>query len=84
MLSTASSALRRIRGRLLGGGYTFDHVEFSSRVHGPGGASARVSHHPPPASHDASLSIHWYYDAHSKVQFRWKIYAQGPCDTKLD
>jgi hypothetical protein len=71
-------------GHHLGGGYTYDHVEFSSHVQGPGGASARVSQYPVAHSHDGSMTIHWYYDEYSKVQFQWKIYAQGPCDTKPD
>jgi hypothetical protein len=71
-------------GRPLGGGYRFDHVEFSSHVEGPGGASARIVHYPAPQSHDATMTVHWYYDEYSKVQFKWKIYAQGPCDTKPD
>ncbi len=69
-------------GRALGGGYRFDHAEFSSRVDGTGGASARISRYPPPGAQDATMTIHWYYDKYSKVQFRWKIYARGPCDTK--
>jgi hypothetical protein len=69
-------------GRPLAGGYTFDHVEFSSTSQGPGGASARVTRYPNQTSHDASITIHWYYDAYSKVRFQWKIYAQGPCDAK--
>jgi len=70
-------------GHPLSGGYRFDHVEFWARVQGPGGASARVSRYPAPSSRDASMTIHWYYDAYSKVHFQWKIYAQGPCDTNL-
>jgi len=69
-------------GHQLGGGYTFDHVEFSSSSEGPGGASARMIHTPTQTAHDASITIHWYYDEFSRVRFQWKIYAQGPCDTK--
>ena len=67
-------------GRPLKGGYRFDHVEFSSRVRGPGGASARVSRYPTLNSLDATTTIHWYYDEYSKVGFQWKVYARGPCD----
>lgn len=67
-------------GRPLSGGYRFDHVEFSSTVLGPGGASARIRSSATPGAADATATIRWYFDAYSKVQFQWKVFARGPCD----
>jgi hypothetical protein len=69
-------------GRPLGGGYRFDHVEFASHVTGPGGASARVARRPNLNAQETTTTVHWYYDKYSKVDFRWKLYARGPCDTR--
>jgi len=69
-------------GRPLAGGYRFDHVEFASHVTGPGGASAQVARRPNPAAQETTTTIHWYYDKYSKVDFIWKLYARGPCDTR--
>ncbi len=69
-------------GRPLGGGYRFDHVEFTSHVTGPGGASARVAQRPHPNAEETTTTVHWYYDKYSRVDFHWKVYARGPCDTR--
>ena len=67
-------------GRALSNGYQYDHVDFSTQVMGPGGASARIADAPYPGSAQADLNIRWYWDAYSNVQFSWRIYVKGPCD----
>lgn len=66
-------------GRALSNGYRYDHVDLVTEVIGPGGASARVADAPYPGSPQLDLSIRWYYDPFSKVNFSW-IYVKGPCD----
>lgn len=67
-------------GRALQGGYRYQSVQFASRVSGPGGASAQITRYPTTHGTDTRMVIHWYYDAYSKVSFRWTTFAQGPCD----
>ena len=77
---TESMATGQLRaGRMLSGGFSFDHYDFSTKTTGPGGASAWVKEASFPGSPEAFLQIGWHFDRFSKVDFKWGIYATGPC-----